>query len=150
MANDINQVVLQGTVVADPRHRTIGAGRFPVADFRIAVGSSKKEGDEWVEGPTCFIDVEAFGEWQSRDVIQKASKGIRVMVVGKLFLNEWEDRETGAKRSKHLIKMDRMEVLQRFNRDGEAIPFGERQPRLTSSGEDGDRAKPEGQADIPF
>jgi len=70
----------------------------PIANIGLAVNNRTKRGEEWVDEP-CFLDVTYFGkhaEWCAGNL----AKGSQVGVDGKLVMDQWEDKNTGQKRSK--------------------------------------------------
>jgi single-strand DNA-binding protein len=95
------------TVVAhmtrDPEVRFTPSGK-PVCSFGVAVSSRRKQGDEWVDGPTSFYNVSAW-DALAQNVADSLAKGTRVVVTGRLSVREFEDRE-GAKRTSVEITAD--------------------------------------------
>jgi single-strand DNA-binding protein len=59
MAKSLNCINLSGHLCADPKLHTFDDGNS-VANLRLAVNNSKKDGGEWVDDPL-FIDVNVFG-----------------------------------------------------------------------------------------
>jgi single-strand DNA-binding protein len=78
--------------------------------FGLAVSRqySTAQGEEREE--VCFIDVDVWGK-QAESCHSYLSKGSPVLVEGRLRLDQWDDRETGKKRSKHLVRADRVQFL---------------------------------------
>lgn len=97
MAFDINQVQLVGGITREPELRSAATGTS-ILNFSVAVNHSRKVDGEWVDEPN-FIDVVAFGDLAD-NVSESLEKGNRVSVTGRLQQRSWEDKETGAKRSK--------------------------------------------------
>lgn len=98
--NSINSVVLNGTMVGDPQINWISdEGDKAIANLRLAVDYSKKQGDEWVE-EAAFIDVSVFGGVGAL-VGRKLKKGDSVQVQGSLRQDNWE--RDGEKRSKLVV-----------------------------------------------
>jgi len=88
-----NKVVLVGNLCADPVIRYTGSGTG-VCDLRLAVTTKRKAGDE-----TLFVDVTTWDK-QAENCCQYLNKGSQVLVDGRLVLDEWNDKDTGQKRSK--------------------------------------------------
>src|SRR5438477_4088313 len=63
-----------------------------------------------------FIDCEAFnrGEFgKLADTIETyCRKGNQICIEGKLHLDQWDDKTTGQKRSKHKLVLDSMQLLE--------------------------------------
>jgi len=98
MAN-LNKVMLMGNLTQDPELRHTPSGTA-VTDLRLAVNrvwfdkqtSEKKE-------ETVFIDVTLWDR-TAENACQYLSKGRPVFVEGRLKMDEWNDKESGQKRSK--------------------------------------------------
>lgn len=110
----MNTVSMTGTLTRDPE---LKGGETKVCRMRLAElngGESK-----------LFITVAAFGR-QAASCKKHLAKGRHVAVSGRLRMREWEDEESGEKRSEHSIAADRVDFL----------PGGKR--RAGSSGEGDD------------
>ena len=96
-----NTVVLMGNLVSDPIIRTTNSDKT-VAAFRIA--NNRRYGDT---EKTVFADCVAFagtGDF----VADYMKKGSRVVVTGRLEMNEWEDKD-GNQRQKIEIVCERVD-----------------------------------------
>ena len=62
------------------------------------------------------IDVEVWGK-VGKTILERCSLMDSIMVTGSIRRQDWEDRETGAKRSKHVLKIGRFEFLPRNTSD---------------------------------
>jgi len=82
-----SNVTFIGNLVADGELRFVGADGKPVYNNRIAVNKSKKVGDEWVN-ESSFFNISV---WDSLgENFASLPKGTRVIVVGDLFVREYE------------------------------------------------------------
>jgi single-strand DNA-binding protein len=99
-------VTFEGKVVADPDLR-FAANGTAVCKIRTVTNSRKfdKETNEWRDDKTCWLDVTCFKQL-AENVAESITKGDSVVVVGKLQTDEWEDKETGQKRSKTEVIAD--------------------------------------------
>lgn len=104
MAN-INNTVLSGSIAMDPDLRWIADdGETGITRLGLIVKKSRKvenpaEGEsEWEETSSIF-DVEVYGAF-ALTVARKLQKFDDVMVSGELVKDEWEDKESGGKRSR--------------------------------------------------
>jgi single-strand DNA-binding protein len=98
MARSFNQVILMGNLTRDPELRQTPNGTS-VTSFSLALNRSYKGSDgNWQEA-TDYIDIVAWGPLGER-VAQYLTKGRPCLVNGRLQSRSWDDKETGAKRSK--------------------------------------------------
>ena len=88
-----NKVIIMGNLCADPELRFTPSGT-PVTELRLAVTTKKKSGDD-----TVFVDVTVW-ERQAETCCEYLAKGKPVLVEGRLKMDEWNDRESGKKRTK--------------------------------------------------
>lgn len=95
--SNLNVVVLQGNLTDDPE--IVGKDQN-VARFTIAVNNGFGEKKE-----TAFVDCVAFGK-QVETIKEFFVKGKQIIVRGSLHQNRWEDKESGAKRSKLEVTLD--------------------------------------------
>jgi len=98
MARSFNQVILMGNLTRDPELRQTPNGTS-VTSFSLALNRSYKGADGNWQEVTDFIDIVAWGPLGER-VAQYLSKGRPCLVNGRLQSRSWDDKETGAKRSK--------------------------------------------------
>jgi single-strand DNA-binding protein len=81
-----------------------------VCDFGLASGGTYKGKDGTEKSDVVFIDVVCFHQ-AAKYVAQYCRKGSSVLVEAKLQLDQWEDKNTGAKRSKHKLLANRVESM---------------------------------------
>lgn len=109
MANQIkgtvNRVELIGWLGGDPSQRFlqsgVGVSEFNVATKRIG---GKGENGEW-NYETEWTTVEAWDTLGDR-CQDRLRKGSRVRIVGSLQTRSWEDRESGNRRFKTVVRAD--------------------------------------------
>ncbi len=105
---DMNKVYLMGNLTRAPELRYTPNG-VAICEFGMAINrrylSNGVRKDE-----TTFIDVNV---WQRQAEICKnrLQKGSLVMIEGRLKTDQWEDRETGKKRSKILAVAERVHFV---------------------------------------
>jgi single-strand DNA-binding protein len=93
-----NKVVLVGNLTRDPELRYTPKGTA-VAKLGLAVNRTwTNESGEKKEDVT-FVDVDVFGR-TAENAGQYLKKGRPVMVEGRLKLDQWDDKQTGQKKSK--------------------------------------------------
>lgn len=107
---NLNTVMLMGNLTRDPEVRYTPKGTA-VGDIGLAVNRRVKDGDEWKDEVT-FIDVTIWS--QSAEYAQKyLTKGTPVFVQGRLQIDQWEDKESGQKRSKLKVVAESIQGLQK-------------------------------------
>jgi single-strand DNA-binding protein len=102
MANGNNLTVV-GNTTRDPELRVTPSG-VSVCNFGLAWNQSKRKGDDWENIPH-FIDVTAFGSL-AEHIAETVAKGMRLIVAGRFDFQSWDDKDTGAKRSKVVLLAD--------------------------------------------
>jgi len=117
----INRVVITGNLTRDPELRSTGSG-MAVLQMRVAVNDRRKnaQSGEWEDFPN-YVDVVVFGQ-RGESISRFLSKGSKVAVEGKLRWSEWEDKNSGDKRSKIEIIADDIEFMSSRNEGGYAPP----------------------------
>lgn len=95
------QITIVGGLTADPETRQAGSAQ--VTSFSVAVGSRKKDGDDWIDGDTTYFRCNAWREIGEHAAATLA-KGTRVIVTGRLQQRNWE--KDGQKRSALEIEVD--------------------------------------------
>lgn len=99
-------------LAADPELR-FSPGGVAVGNVRLVASSRKKEGDEWVDDKTCWIDGVCFKQ-MAENVAEHLRKGDTVVVTGKIQTESWETKE-GEKRSKIALVIDSIGKNERWN-----------------------------------
>lgn len=101
-----NAVHLTGNLAADPELR-FGASGKPFANFTVVINNRRKNEStgEWEDGDAKFFDCTCFGTLAER-MSESLGRGQRVTLNGKLDQQKWEDRDTGAARSKVVVIAD--------------------------------------------
>lgn len=100
-----NHVVLMGNLTRDPEVKFLQSGSA-VVDIGLAVNDKVKKANEWVDEVT-FIDCTAFGK-TAENVGQFLKKGSQCLVDGRIKMDQWQDKNTGEKRSKLKVIAERV------------------------------------------
>lgn len=128
MAN-FNKVILAGNLTRDPELRYTPKGTA-IAKIGLAINRTwTSETGEKKEEAT-FVDVDAFGK--TAEIIgQYLKKGRPILVEGRLRLDQWDDKQTGQKRTKLGVVMESFQFMDSGNRgaEGEGAPAAPRAPR---------------------
>lgn len=95
--------ILKGNLARDPEVRNTRGGT-PVCNATIAVNRRVKQGEKWVDKAT-FIDLTVWGS-RGEAFAKHLSKGSSVIVRGHHDMDEWEDKQTGEKRSRLKVTVE--------------------------------------------
>jgi single-strand DNA-binding protein len=116
-----NKVLLIGNLTRDPEVRYTTGG-MAVTDIGLAVNRYwMDKGSNERKEETTFVDVTLWGR-QAEIAGEYLAKGRPVLIEGRLHLDQWEDRESGQKRSKLKVVGESMQLL--GSREGGAPPAG--------------------------
>jgi len=136
-----NKVILVGNLTRDPELRYTPKG-MAIAKIGLAVNRNwTSESGEKKEEVT-FVDVDAFGR-QAETLAQYMKKGSPLLVEGRLKLDQWDDKQTGQKRSKLGVVVEGFQFLGGGNR-GEGGGEAPRRPTAPSA-----PSAPSSEADVP-
>lgn len=105
----LNKVFLIGNLTRDPELRVTPKGTA-ICQFGLAVNRQFKDESGATRDETTFIDIEAWGK-QGELVAKYLTKGSPAMVEGRLKLDQWEDKQSGQKRSKLKVVLDNVQFL---------------------------------------
>jgi len=151
-----NKVILMGNLTRDPELRYTPKGTA-IAKVGLAVNRVwTNEAGEKKEEVT-FVDVDIFGR-TAENVGQYMRKGRPMLVEGRLKLDQWDDKQTGQKKSKLGVVAETVQFLGSAPGAGEgsapgapAAPRPQRPPAASSapSPEAGD-SEPPHDDDVPF
>ena len=114
---DLNIVHLMGRLTFDPELRRISSGTA-VTDLRTAVNRSWQGNDGERREEVAYIDVTVWGK-QAENCCQFLRKGSLVFVEGYLKMDQWDDKETGQKRTKLKVQAERVHFLDGKREGGE-------------------------------
>lgn len=108
MAN-FNKVILMGNLTRDPELR-VTPGGLSICKFGLAVNRNftDKEGNKREE--TTFVDIDSFGR-QAEVISKYMAKGRAIMVEGRLKLDQWDDKNTGEKRSRLGVVLEQFQFI---------------------------------------
>ena len=118
---NLNNVVIGGTLCSDPEQRQTTGGTS-VTTFTLA------QNEKWTDQNTgqkkekaSFFDVIFWGS-KGNTIAKWFRKGGQIVVIGKLKQDQWQDKETGAKRSKVVVQGFNFEFCNRNSPEGDAPP----------------------------
>ena len=102
----LNHIVMMGRLTKDPELRQ--AGDTPVCTFRIACDRDYK--NKAGEKETDFVDVVVWRK-MGENVAKYFTKGKPILIEGRLRQDSWEDKQTGQKRTKLMVVLERFEFV---------------------------------------
>jgi single-strand DNA-binding protein len=135
-----NKVILMGNLTRDPQVRYT-PNQTAVADIGLAinrvwfdkVSNQKREDVTFVDVTLWGRDAEVAGEY--------LSKGKPVLIEGRLQLDQWQDKDSGQKRSKLKVVCETMKMVgSRTDGQGQGRPSG--------GGGGGSRPAPQNEPDM--
>lgn len=103
-----NKVILVGNLTRDVELRYTPAGTA-VTDVGMAINDRVKQNDEWVDEVT-FVDVTLWAR-TAEVASEYLGKGDPVLIEGRLKLDQWEDKDTGKKRSRLKVVGNKLQML---------------------------------------
>ena len=157
MAN-FNKVLLMGNLTRDPEVRYTPKGTA-IATIGLAVNRvwTTESGEKKEE--VTFVDVDVWGR-QAETIGQYMAKGRPIFIEGRLKLDQWDDKESGQKRSKLKVVCDQFHFLDSGgNRpaqgEGASAPTASSRPAASAPAAppapaEPDEAPAEPHDDVPF
>ncbi len=113
---DLNKVFIAGRLTRDPELRYLPSG---LAVCKLGLANTRffrsKDGEKREE--TCFVDVTVWDK-QAEWIGERFRKGRPVLVEGALKFDQWEDKNTGQKRSRLEVRAQRVTPLD-WDEDGQ-------------------------------
>lgn len=106
----MNTVYLSGNLTRDPEMRFLPTGTA-IAAFGVASNrkwKDQKTGEAKEE--VTFVDITAFGK-QAEVIGQYFKKGAKILLTGRLKLDQWDDKQSGQKRSKLAVVLESFEFM---------------------------------------
>lgn len=103
-----NKVIMMGNLTRDVELRYLPSGSA-LATIGLASNRRFKKQDGSQGEEVCFVDVKLFGR-TAEIANQYLRKGSRILIEGRLTLETWND-QSGAKKSKHTITAENMQML---------------------------------------
>lgn len=108
MAN-LNRILLIGNLTRDPELRVTPKGTS-ICQFGLAVNRTFKDGAGKSREETTFIDIEAWGR-QGEVISKYCTKGRPLFVEGRLRFDQWEDKNSGQKRSRLSMVLENFQFI---------------------------------------
>lgn len=107
-------ITLVGRVASEPELRFSPSGT-PIVKLSIVTSRRSKDPNtnEWSDADVTFWDCVAFRQ-TAENIAESLVKGMSVVATGHAVQESWEDRATGAKRSKTAVRIDDIGPSLRF------------------------------------
>jgi single-strand DNA-binding protein len=99
-----SQITITGNLTDDPEIRYFDSGTAK-ASFSVASNRTWTDDSGEKKEQTSYYKVEAW-RYLAEDVSRVLSKGVRVVVSGRLEQRQWTDKETNEKRSNYVLVAD--------------------------------------------
>lgn len=106
---NLNKVILAGNMTRDVEAKTIASGTT-VAQFGLAINRKWKNAAGEAQEEVTFLDCEAWGK-TAELIAQHFGKGKPIFVEGRLKLEQWDDKQSGAKRSKVKVVVESFQFV---------------------------------------
>jgi single-strand DNA-binding protein len=106
---NLNKVMLMGNITRDIELRTIPSGQS-IAQIGLAINRSWTSADGEKREEVTWVDCEAWGK--TAEIMHKyLAKGRPVYIEGRLKLDQWDDKESGQKRSKMKVVIEAFQFI---------------------------------------
>lgn len=101
-----SNITLTGRLTAVPEIRFSAQG-MAVAAFTIVTSRRVKDQqtNEWSDADVTYWDCKAFKQL-AQNIADSLDKGMEVVATGRVVQESWEDKQSGAKRSKMAVRID--------------------------------------------
>lgn len=134
----MNKVILLGNITRDPETRAFASGS--VTKFGIAVNRRWKDAAGEAKEEVTFVDLTAWGK-TGENIAKFFRKGSRIVVEGRLNMEQWDDKDTGQKRSKLVVVVNEFYFVDRKSDDA---------PAASKTTRPGAQVAPLPEEEIPF
>ena len=125
---NFNKVFLAGNITRDVTLKHLSGGGV-VAEFGMACNRKWKAPSGEDREEVCFVDCSAFAK-TGELINQYFAKGKPIFVEGRLKLDQWDDKQTGTKRSKISVVVDLFQFVgSPREADGQDAPPPTERPR---------------------
>ncbi len=118
----LNKVLLIGNLTKDPELRYTQNGTA-VCDVRLAVNRKFQGQNGEQREETCFVDVTVFGK-RAEAFSRFFQKGKPAYFEGRLKFDQWDDKQTGQKRSKLSVVAEDWQFVGAANQSGQSGTSG--------------------------
>src|SRR6267378_2301249 len=117
-----NRVILMGNLTRDPELRYTPKGTA-IAKLGLAVNRVWRTETGETKEEVTFVDIDSFGK-QAETIAQYLKKGSPLLMEGRLRLDQWDDKQTGQKRSKLGVVLESFKFMDSGRNDEGGSPDG--------------------------
>jgi single-strand DNA-binding protein len=144
-----NKVILVGNLTRDPELRYTPKGTA-IAKIGLAVNRKWKSETGEMKEEVTFVDVDTFGR-TAENVGQYMRKGRPILIEGRLRLEQWDDKQSGQKRSRLSVVAETVQFLGSPSGGGEGASATSRPAASSAPTADAPDAEPPPEGDdVPF
>lgn len=122
---NLNKVMLMGNLTRDPEVKYTPKGTA-VAELGLAINRTWKDDSGTKQEETTFVDVTLWGR-VAEIAGEYCKKGAPIYVEGRLQLDQWDDKQTGQKRSKLKVTGENIQLIGGKREGTSAAPSERRQ-----------------------
>tara|TARA_R110000803_G_C11989495_1_gene321956 strand:- start:6833 stop:7270 length:438 start_codon:yes stop_codon:yes gene_type:complete len=119
MSFDFNKVLIGGRVTHDPELRFLPNNNMAVCTFSMVTNKKFKKADGEYGEETTYVDCESWGK-QAETSGKFLKKGKAILAEGRLKMDQWDDKESGKKRTKIMIVVERFTFTENRGEEDEA------------------------------
>lgn len=112
MSVSYNRVIIAGNIVRDPELKTLTNSGQAAAKFTLAVNRKYTRKDGTLKEDTTWVPCVAFAKVAER-IAKYARKGAGLLVDGELRQDQWDDKDSGERRSKTYVLVVASQFLSR-------------------------------------
>ena len=145
---NFNKVILLGNLTRDIELRHTQSNQA-VANFSIAVNRQWKDQSGQTHEEATFVDCESWGR-QAEVMHQYLGKGREVMLEGRLRMDRWQDKQSGANRSKLVVVVESFQFIGGRGESGGGAAIETSRSRPASGAGSSAPAAGVDDGDIPF
>lgn len=103
-----SSIIQIGHVTRDPELKYTPSGKA-VAKAGLATNHRYGQGDQ-AKDDVCFIDFEIWGP-SAESMCKFVRKGDAILIEGRLKMDQWDDKASGQKRTKHVISVSKWSFM---------------------------------------
>ncbi len=104
MVKGFSKAIVMGNLTRDPETRSTGSGSS-VTSFTVAVNRSYRGPEGDTRDEVSYIDCSAWGK-PGETIAKYLHRGSGILLSGRLSQHSWDDKESGAKRSRTEIVVE--------------------------------------------
>lgn len=114
--SSFNKVIIMGNLTRTPELRSTGGGT-QVCDITVACNDSYQDKNGTTQERAVFVECTCWGK-TAENVCRWKKQGDPILVEGRLMMDEWQDKETGKKRTKLKVTAVSVTFLGRGEKEG--------------------------------